>query len=89
MSLKRETPEPIEQHDAGNVRLADSHSAILRKRIVAAFALVLLALMNTMYLYHRSAYLRNNGDWSLFWIGAVFNGVLLVFGVVQILRKGP
>jgi hypothetical protein len=89
MSFKRETPEPIEQRDAGNVRRPHLRGVILRKRILAAFALVLLALMNTMYLYHRSAYLRNNRDWRWFWVGEVFTGVWLVFAVVQVLRKGP
>ncbi|MGA2743370.1 MAG: hypothetical protein ABSE44_01625 [Candidatus Sulfotelmatobacter sp.] len=82
MSVKREAPEPIEQHDAGNVKT-------LRKRIMAALALVFVFLMNTLYLYHGSAYLRNSGDWRWFWIGEACTGVLLFFGVVQILRKGP
>ena len=89
MSAKRETQEPIEQRDAGNVRQPHARTAISRRRIMATLALVLLALMNTLYLYHRSAYLRNSSDWRLFWIGEVFTGVWLVFGVVQILRKGP
>ena len=80
---------PIEQRDAGNVTHPHSPSAILRKRIMSACALVLLALMNTGYLYHRSAYLRNYGDWRWFWIGEAATGVWLVFGVVQVLRKGP
>jgi hypothetical protein len=89
MSLKRETPETIEQRDAGNVRPPFVSEAILRKRILAAFAVVLLALMNTMYLYHRSAYLRNNGDWRWFWFGEIFTCGWLIFGIVQVLRKGP
>jgi hypothetical protein len=89
MSLKRETPEPIEHRDAATARHPHSRRAILRKRILAAFALVLLALMNTMYLYHRSRYLRSNGDWRWFWVGEVFTGVWLVFAVVQVLRRGP
>jgi len=56
---------------------------------LAIFILVLLGLLNTLYLYHRSAYLRNNGDWRLFWIGEVLTGVWLVFGVVQVLTKTP
>ena len=40
MSLKRETPEPIEQRDTGNVRHPHSRSAILRKRILAFFLLM-------------------------------------------------
>jgi hypothetical protein len=42
-----------------------------------------------MYFYYRSVYLRRAGDWRLFWIGEVFNGVWLVFAIVQIIRKGP
>jgi hypothetical protein len=82
-------PEPIEQRDAGDVTHPHSRSAILRNRILAAFVLVLCALMMTMYFYHRSAYLRSAGDWRLFWIGEVFIGGWLVFAVVQVLRKGP
>ena len=89
MSLKQETPEPIGQRDAGNVRHPRLRSAILRKRILAFFLIVLCALMLTMYFYHRSAYLRSAGDWRLFWVGEVFIGVWLVFAVVQVLRKGP
>ena len=89
MSLNRETPEPTEQRDARNARHPRLSSAILRKRIMSACAVVLLALMNTMYVYHRSRYLRSNGDWSLFWVGEVMTGAWLVFAVVQILRKGP
>lgn len=83
MSTNKETPESLEP-DAGN-----AGHAILRKRVTAALALVLLALMNTLYLYHRSEYLRRNGDWGWFWGGEVLTGVWLVFGVVQVLRKGP
>ena len=64
-------------------------SAILRKRIMVAFALVAIALMLTIYVYHRSAYLRNAGDWRWFWVGELFIGVWVVFAVVQVLRKGP
>ena len=83
------TPVPIEQRDEGNVTHPHSPRAILRKRIMSAFALFLVAVMGTGYFYVRSAYLRNNGDWRLFWIGEVFIGVWLVFGVVHVLRKGP
>jgi hypothetical protein len=89
MSLKRETPEPIEKRDAGSIKHPHLSSVILRKRIVAAFALVLTALMLTIYVYHRSAYLRSTGDWRWFWVGEVVIGVWLVFAVVQVLRKGP
>jgi hypothetical protein len=89
MSLKRETPEPIEHRDAGNVRHPHSRGAILRKRILAVFLAVLCALMLTMYFYYRSAYLRSAGDWRWFWVGEVFIGVWLVFAVVQVFRKRP
>ncbi len=89
MSHRRETQEPIGQGDAGNVGHPRLSSAILRERIMAAFALVLIALMMTLYFYHRSRYLRSNGDWRLFWIGKVFVGVWVVFAVVRVLRKGP
>ena len=89
MSLKRETPEPIEQRDAGNVGHPRLRSAILRKRILAIFLVVLCALMLTMYVYYRSAYLRSAGDWRWFWVGEVIVAVWLVFGMVQVLRKGP
>jgi hypothetical protein len=89
MSLTPEAPEPIEQREDGNTSAPRSRSAIVRKRIMAAFILVLFALMNTIYLYERSAYLRSHGDWSWFWIGEAFIGIWLVYGVVQLLRKGP
>ena len=65
------------------------YSAIVRKRIVAICILVLIALFNTAYIYHRSAYLRNAGDWRWFWVGEVLTGGWLVFSVVHVLRKGP
>ena len=83
------TPEPIEQSDARNVSHSDSRSAILRKRILAVFLLVLCALMLTMRDYYRSAYLRGAGDWRWFWVGEVIVGVWLVVGIVHVLRKKP
>jgi len=82
-------PEPIEQHDDANVTHSRLSSNILRKRIMAASALALTALILVIYIYHSSAYLRNAGDWRLFWVGEVFICVWLVFAVVQVLRKGP
>jgi hypothetical protein len=89
MSLKRETPEHIEQRDAGNVEHPRLRSAILRKRILSVFLVFLCALMLTMYVYYRSAYLRSAGEWRWFWVGEAVVGVWLVFGIVQVLRKGP
>jgi hypothetical protein len=89
MSFKRETPEPIEQRDAGNIRHPRSSSAILRKRIMGVFVIVLTALMLTAYVYYRSTYQRNADDWTWFWVGEVIVGVWLVFGIVQVLRKTP
>jgi hypothetical protein len=85
MSVKRETPEPIGQHDAARLRL---RSAILRKRIASACALVLIALLLTIYAYYRSTYLGST-HWPGFWVYTVFIGGWLVFAVVQVLRKGP
>lgn len=82
MSLKPETPKPIEKRDAGSVR----HSR-LRKRIKATFALVLTALVYAIYIHYRSTYLRNAGDWRWFWVGEVFVGVWLIFAVVKVLRS--
>jgi hypothetical protein len=79
----------MEQRDAENVGHPRSRSAILRKRILAVFLVFLSALMLTMYVYYRSAYLRSAGDWRWFWVGEVIVGVWLVFGVVQVLREGP
>ena len=87
--VMRHTLEPLEQRDAGIDAHPHSRSVIVRKYIVAAFVLVLSALMLTAYFYYRSAYLRRAGNWSLFWIGEVIIGVWLVFAVVHILRKGP
>ena len=89
MSVKRETEEPIEQPDDGNLGHPHSHSAALRKRILAFFLIVLCALMSGIYVYYQSAYLRRAGDWRWFWVGEVFTGAWLIFAVVQGLRKGP
>jgi hypothetical protein len=89
MSLKQETPGPTEPRDDGNIRHSHSRSAILRKRIMAAFTLVLIALMLTIYAYYRTTYERSAGDWRGFWVYTVIAGVWLVFAVVQVLRKGP
>jgi hypothetical protein len=86
--LHQLTPEPIEQRDAGSVRHPRSSSAILRKRILGVFLLVLCALMSTVYFYSRSTYLGST-DWPWFWVGEVIVGVLVVVGIVQVLRKGP
>ena len=89
MSLKRETPEPIEQRDAGNVGHPRSSSTILRKRIMGVFVIVLTALMLAAYVYYRCAYQRSAGDWRWFWVGEVIVGVLVVVGIVRVLRKTP
>jgi FtsH-binding integral membrane protein len=89
MSLKREIPEPIAQREDRNVRHPQSRRAILRKRILAVFLLVLCALILTMCVYYRSAYLRSAGDWSSFWVGEVIVGVWFVCGIVYVFRKIP
>jgi hypothetical protein len=63
-------------------------SAILRKRILAALALLLMVLMLTIHNYRRSTYLRRT-DWRWFWAGEVMVGVLVVVGIVQVLRERP
>lgn len=88
MSLKRETTEPIEQRDVGNVRHSHSRSAILRKRIFGVFLLVLSTLTLAMYVYKRSTYLGST-DWRWFWVGEVIVGVLLVSVIVQVFKKKP
>ena len=72
----------------GKIRHTRLRSAVLRKRVMSAFALVLMALMLTIYAYYRSTYLGST-DWRSFWFYEVIIGVLLVFGIVQVLRKGP
>jgi 1,4-dihydroxy-2-naphthoate octaprenyltransferase len=89
MSLKQETVGTAERCKDGNDRRHDSGSAILRKRIKATFAIVLTALVYAIYIYYRSTYLRNAGDWSWFWVGEAFIGVWLVYAVAQALRKEP
>lgn len=88
MNLKRETAEPIEQRDAGNVRHSHSRSVILRKRIFGVFLLVLSTLTLAMYVYYRSRYLGST-DWRWFWVGEVIVGFLLVSVIVQVFRKKP
>lgn len=85
MSLK-----PIEQRDAGNVKHSHPHSAVLRKRILAALAVLLMVLMFTLHNYHRSRDLQNAVDWRWFWAGETFIAAWLLFVVVHLLRrKGP
>jgi len=88
MSLKRETPEPIEQPDDGNARHPRLRRAILRKRVIAALVLVLSTLTFAMYVYYRSAFLRRAGYWRWFWVGEAIVGAQLAYGIVQVLRKG-
>jgi hypothetical protein len=85
MSVKRETSE---QCDAGNVGHLHCHRAILRKRILAALALLLMVLMFTIHNYHRSTNLRGSVDWLWFGGGGVMMGVWLGLAVAQFLRKG-
>ena len=73
-------------HDAGR---SAPPAAILRKRIIGVFIIVLTALMLAAYVYCRSGYLRRGNDWTWFWVGEAIVGVLLVLAVVQVLRKGP
>ncbi len=88
MSLKRETPEPIGQRDAGNVRHPRLSSAILRKRIMGVFLIVLSVLVLTAYAYYWSTYLGST-HWLSFWVREGMISVLLVFGIVEVLRKTP
>jgi hypothetical protein len=87
MSLTRETPEPMEQDDAGNVRQPDSHSSIARKRITAALVLLLMVLVFTIHNYHRSTNLRGAVDWRWLLVGELPIAVLLVAVVIHVLRK--
>ena len=89
MNLKRETPEPIEQRDAGNVKHPHLSSAILRKRVTAAIVLALITLTLAMSVYYQTAFLRRAGDWRWFWVGEAIVGAQLAYGIVQVLRKGP
>ena len=84
MGVKRET---IERRDAGNVRHPHCHRAIIRKRILAALALLLMVLMLTIHNYHRSANLRGSVDWRWFLGGEVMMGVWLVLAVARFLRQ--
>jgi hypothetical protein len=88
MSLKRETSGAMEQRDDGNVRHPHSRSAILRRRIMGAFVLVLSVLVLTMYAYYRSTYLGST-DWLVFWGYELIIGVVFIIGVVRVLRKTP
>lgn len=88
MNLKQGTLGAVERRKDGNGKSRHSGGAPIQKRIMSAVAAVVLALLIATYCYHRSAHLRNNGDWRLFWTGEVFIGVWLVYAVVQILRNG-
>jgi hypothetical protein len=80
----------MEQGDSGSVRRPDSHSTILRKRITAALALLLMVLVFTIHNYHRSTNLRGVVDWRWLLVGELPIAVLLVAVVVHVLRKkGP
>ena len=86
MSLKRETPEPIEQHDEGNVRRP---RVTLRKQILAIFVIVLSTVIMAVCVYFQSAYRRNASELTPFWVGEVMVGILLVVAIVDVLRKRP
>ena len=77
----------MEQDDAGNVRQPDSHGPIVRKRITAALALLLMVLVFTIHNYHRSTNLRGAVDWRWLLVGELPIAVLLVAVVVHVLRK--
>lgn len=79
----------MEQRDAGNVRRPDSHCSILRKRVKAALALLLMVLIFAIHNYYRSTSLRGAVDWHWFWVGELPIAVLLVAVVVHVLRKRP
>jgi hypothetical protein len=86
MSFKRETPEPIEQRDEGKVR---HPRAMLRKRILAIFLIVVSGALMSVCVYYQSAYQRSASELSWFWVGEVIVGVLVISGIVRVLRKGP
>jgi len=65
------------------------HSAILRKRILRVFIVVLSALMYAASVYYQSTYLRTAGEWRGFWVGEAMVGVYLVVGIVRVLRQAP
>lgn len=85
MSTKTQTGL-TEEPELGNVRHSRSRSAMLRKRIGGLFLLVLSTLMLAISVYYRSTYLGST-DWGWFWVGESIVGVLLVFVIVQVLRK--
>ena len=85
---KRQSPQLIEDRDDGNVRRPDSHNAIVRKRTIAALALLLVVLVFTLHNYHRSMDLQCTVDWRWFWVGELPTALLLVAVNVRVLRKG-
>ncbi len=88
MSFKRETLEVIERRDDENVRRSDSRKALLRKRTMAALALLLVVLAFTAHNYHRSMDLLGTVDWRWFLVGELPVAFLLVAAIVRVLRKG-
>ena len=71
-----------------SLQYARLRSAILRKRIMAVFAIFLCTLLLTVYVFSRSTYLGST-DWRWFWVGEVIVGVAFIFGIVQVLTKTP
>jgi hypothetical protein len=71
-----------------SVKHPSLRSAILRRRTMAVFTLVLCTLVLAMYVYSRSTYLGST-DWRWFWVGEVIVGVVFVYAIVQVLTKTP
>jgi hypothetical protein len=51
-------------------------------------AFVLCTLMLTPYAYYRSTY-QGSTHWVSFWFREVIIGVLLIYGIVEFIRKAP
>ena len=61
------------------------------KRVMAVFALILIAAIGIIYsLYHTKLAESGSAEVRLgFWAATVFIGVWLILAVVHVLRKGP
>lgn len=85
MSLKRETPEPIEERDARNVKDPHSRSAMLRKTRLRDFPRCFVG-SDSNYALLLPIHVHGKYRSVLVLVGEAFICIWVVFAVLQILR---
>lgn len=88
MIPKRDATEDIDERGIGSIKYARlSRRANGKRKIINVLALVLIALMLSIYAFYHAKLVLGTPIWGGFWAFTIFIAVWLITGVVRILRQ--